>query len=93
MHIGLYTIYDRVAEEAGPVFQAINDGVALRNTVQVLKPLSPTLRDEYQLIKVGSINTKTMELTVEPPREIDYSLQMARADEFTAKGLVEVENE
>ena len=34
---GLYAIYDRVAEEAGPCFIAVNDGVAVRYYRQLIE--------------------------------------------------------
>ena len=33
----LYTLYDHLAKEAGPVFESVNDAVALRNVRQMMK--------------------------------------------------------
>lgn len=90
MKLNLYVIFDKVAEESGPIFQAVNDGIALRQTVQVLKPLPPHVRPEYSLIHVGEFDTKTMDIFVLPPREVDFTLAVARSDEYA---VVEVNNE
>ena len=58
--MGLYTVYDRVAEEAGPCFLAVNDGVAVRNFRQLLASSSVVAEDEYVLYKIGSYDSKTM---------------------------------
>lgn len=36
MVMGLYSLYDRVADEFGPPYTAPNDGVAIRMTKQML---------------------------------------------------------
>ena len=65
----LYVIYDRVAEECGPVYQAHNDGVSLRQYRGLLQQV--TRQDDYQLLLVGTIDTKTMLITpVSPPSEV-----------------------
>lgn len=82
MQIGLYVIYDKTAEEAGPVFQAVNTGIALRGAVKSLHGLPKPLREEYALYQVGIIDTKTMFAAGLPePIEIDMSISFARADE------------
>jgi hypothetical protein len=57
MIYGLYTVYDKVAEEAGPVFQAKNDGVALRNFQGILQSqhLNP---DDYKLIYLADYDSE-----------------------------------
>lgn len=90
MKQNLYVIYDKTAEEAGPIFQAVNNGVALRQVVNVLKPLPASLRDEYKLVKVGEFDTLTMKVCVCNPEEIDYSIAIARSEEYA---FVEVEND
>ena len=37
MILGLYTVYDIIAQEAGPVYEAVNNGVALKITIQCWK--------------------------------------------------------
>jgi len=47
----VYTIYDKVAEESGPPFTAVNDGVALRSFKEMA--IIPSLQDDYELRHVG----------------------------------------
>lgn len=69
----LYTIKDTVAEEAGPVFQAINDGVAIRRTIQLLIDVPDS--EEYKLYRVGTFDSFSMSVTSEEPFEIDFKSQ------------------
>nr|QJB18787.1 MAG: nonstructural protein [Microvirus sp.] len=78
----VYVIYDKVAEDSGPMFEAVNDGVALRQAVNILKPLPPLFRDEYKLVCLGEYNPSTMEIQrFLPPREIDFTIALARLSE------------
>lgn len=70
----LYTIYDKVAEQAGPLFCAINDGVAIRSTINVLKEVIDI--DEYALYKVGTFEPHSMQTGFLLPEEIDFKLQL-----------------
>lgn len=71
----LYTIYDRVAEEAGPILQCANDGVALRAYRQALQNVAEVDADAYWLFLVGEINTHTMAITVMEPLRIELSIK------------------
>ena len=51
--IYLYSIYDSVAEEYGPIFEAGNDSVALRAKKGLLKQVDPSMLDEFHLFCVG----------------------------------------
>lgn len=82
MKHGVYVIYDKVAEESGPMFEAVNNGVALRQACNVLKPLPPSLIYDYQLVKIGEYDTKEMQIYVIPPEIVDLSLSLARAREY-----------
>jgi hypothetical protein len=59
MYVRLYTVYDKVAEEAGPIFQAKTDGVAMRNYQGLVQSqnLNP---DDYLLYYLGTFNTEDM---------------------------------
>jgi len=60
--IELYVIRDVTADDVGPVYQAKNEGVALRQYRNVLKDLNPNIsRDEFELWRVGYFTDK-MEL-------------------------------
>lgn len=90
MKHGVYVIYDKVAEESGPLFQAVNNGIALRQAVNVLKPLPASLRDDFQLVKVAEYDTRDMQIYIIPPEIIDFSIAIARSEEYA---FVEVPNE
>jgi len=52
----LYTLYDTIAEEAGPIFEARNDNIARRIYTTMNKdslPPGATLED-FKLLKLGS---------------------------------------
>lgn len=66
---GLYVIMDKVAKDSGPIFEAKNDGVALRAYHGLLSGDSSLFKDEYDLYKVGYINKETMIInTIEPEK-------------------------
>ena len=60
----LYTIYDRVAMEAGPVFECKNDEVAVRNYHQVIQQnvVSP---GDFILYRIGEFITDPINLMPE----------------------------
>lgn len=80
----LYVIYDRTAEESGPVFEAKNDGIALRNVHLMLK--DKPFQEDYVLLCVGSIDHDTSVIagTMEP-REVVASVSMV--DELNEEEL------
>ena len=54
----IYTIYDKKAEEAGPLFIAVNDSVAVRNVCLTLSDqLYP---EDYELVQIGEYDSKSM---------------------------------
>lgn len=55
MKISLFTIWDKVAEEAGPIFQAKNEAVAQRQFRFAIREARP---DEYRLYCVGEFDTE-----------------------------------
>lgn len=77
----LYVIYDRVAEESGPIFEAVNDGVALRNFRGLISRTEGVSPEEYKLFLVGTYDSKTMLLKeeMEPIEVVDPRGLGARA--------------
>ena len=49
----LYVVRDVVAEQCGPVFEAVNDAVAMRQYRAIVKDCDPA---EYQLIRIGRVD-------------------------------------
>lgn len=71
MLYNLYTIYDRTAQQAGPVFCAINDGIAVRSARHTLSDVAWYDLDAYGLYKVGTFDTEKMTIdALESPDQI-----------------------
>ncbi len=64
----LYTIFDNVAVECGPIFQAKNLLVASRYVNQMIKDthINPS---DYELVCLGSFDSETLEFKVFSPDE------------------------
>ncbi len=58
MKVNIYTIYDKVAEECGPVFQAKNDIVANRMVDCLVKENPNIPLDEYEVYCLGEFDTE-----------------------------------
>lgn len=56
----VYAIYDTVAQESGPLFEAKNDGIALRNFENFLGKTH--LVDDFRLYAVGEYDKESMVL-------------------------------
>ncbi len=57
MKVNIYTIYDKVACEAGPIFQAKNDGVALRCFMTLMKDTPNVVPSDYDVYCLGEFDT------------------------------------
>lgn len=66
----LYSVYDNVAEEFGPVFMARNDQVAKRAVINMMHKAEVSA-NEYQLYQVGVFNTTNGKI-IEDKKEIDF---------------------
>lgn len=62
MIYNVYVVKDKLAEEAGPPFTAVNNSVAIRQYKQMGIP--EALKDEYSLHLIGFYDSK--EMTVVP---------------------------
>ncbi len=58
MKVNIYTIYDKVAEECGPVFQAKNDLVAVRMLKSMVSENPNIPVDEYEVYCLGEFDTE-----------------------------------
>ena len=63
MNTELFTIYDKVAQEAGPIFQAKNLYVAMRYVKDMIKDNNINLT-EYDLVRLGSFDSESMSISV-----------------------------
>lgn len=68
---GLYVIFDRVAEESGPVFEAVNKGIAIRNFRNLLEKVPDYQRQDYRLYQVGEFDNIHMEVTTDSTQPIE----------------------
>jgi len=65
MNHNVYVVWDSVAEEAGPPFVAVNDGIARRMYKNMNIPES--LKGDYYLVRIGYYNSKDMQLAIDIP--------------------------
>lgn len=102
MKYGVYTICDNVAGISGPVFQAVNDGVARREFARTIGSSGVFCPDDYVLYKVGEWDDVTREMTSLKDsvliRDTDldvqmYYLQMTEHHRKEAERRKEVDNE
>ena len=63
MNTAIYTIFDNVACECGPIFQAKNLSVACRYVNQMIKDthINPS---DYELVCLGTFDSETLDLKV-----------------------------
>ena len=83
--MALYAVYDRVAEEAGPCFLAVNDGVAVRNYRALLQNSQVVAEEEYMLYRLGTYDSKTMKVIGEDPVRVIVP-PMVRSETTPASG-------
>lgn len=58
--VNIYVIYDKLAEEAGPLFIAVNDEVAKRQYEQTMQHV--TTKADYLLYRIGFYDNVNMEV-------------------------------
>ncbi len=58
MKVNIYTIYDKVACECGPIFQAKNDGVAFRCFMSLMKDTPTVSPSDYDVYCLGVFDTE-----------------------------------
>lgn len=69
MRIGLYVVYDDVANECGPIGEAVNDGVAMRNFRSAMANTKD--KADFKLYYVGELDKeKAIIHPLVPPRQV-----------------------
>lgn len=79
--MNLYSVYDRVAQMYGPLFEARNDGTAARSVRALYAKIEPHDRDAFVLRRLGWYDQETglintddiIDVEVEIPRFDDVS--------------------
>lgn len=69
MLMSVYTIFDEVAEEAGPLFTAKNDAVAVRSAKLALKDAQAS---DYTLYKLGQYDPVKCKIFAEEAKKIVF---------------------
>lgn len=64
----LYTIYDMVAEQSGPLFEAVNDKIAIRAVRKTQQFTDAAMEGEFKLLCVGEVTREP--LTIKPTETI-----------------------
>lgn len=76
----LYVIYDTIAEDSGPVFECVNDGVAKRYFDKMCSEnmQDPVFKaDDYQLICVGIIDKTTFLISTDNfPAPVEWNMSL-----------------
>lgn len=74
MKVNIYTIYDNVVEECGPIFQAKNDKAACRACDSLISEANEICVSDYHLWCLGSFDTETRKFSPECDggRLVDY---------------------
>ncbi len=62
MKINVYTIYDKLARESGPLFQAKNDRVAFRQFQTQLKEIKNIQKDDFELLNIAEYDNEECQL-------------------------------
>lgn len=74
----IYTIYDRVAEECGPIWEAKNDGIAQRGYQKFMaESHSPYFEEtDYMLLCIGTVDKTTSLIEPFEPQEVTVNFKM-----------------
>lgn len=71
----VYVIYDKVAEEGGPLFLAKNDGVAMRQYMNLIKDVKQP--GDFQLYVLGEYDPSKINVVVyEDAREVNIASEI-----------------
>ncbi len=62
MKINVYTIYDKLARESGPLFQAKNDKVAYRQFCTQLKEIKNIQKEDFELLNIAEYDNEACQL-------------------------------
>lgn len=82
--MNMYVVHDLVAEESGPIFEAKNDLVAMRNVKQMFQDVDSNYIKDYKLICVGRLDHTTNKI-----EKKDYTIDI----DFSIKASEVVDNE
>lgn len=65
MEMGMYSIYDYLAGEYGPIFESKNNETAKRSYNKYVQDQKVN-KNEYAMVRIGIINHETGEVKLDP---------------------------
>lgn len=84
--MGLYCMFDRIAEESHPVFESINDGTAMRAFRDAMSKGQGVDPADFWLLCVGHIDhTSSLIVPVIPPRQVVAAAVAPGAEDVGAR--------
>lgn len=93
--VGLYVLYDVLAEDSGPVFTAKNDQVAVRSVVIMLLGQESIRVEDYELRRIGLFAPYRSKIVSDNCIVINYlhEYYTARDKQYEDIKITEVSNE
>lgn len=64
MKVIVYTVYDKLARQAGPFATAVNLEVAQRGFNNLMREVPDEDKDDYNMVILGSFDNETLELEI-----------------------------
>lgn len=64
MKVIVFTIYDKLARQAGPLATAVNLEVAQRGFNNLMREVPDDNKEDYNMVILGSFDDETLELEV-----------------------------
>ena len=83
MKKGLYVVFDKLAKEAGPIFEAKNDDVAVRNFKRMLQENKSLQVAEFDLVRIGTFDSEdlgSLQKDVTDPLDPQLELDFVKGD-------------
>lgn len=100
MKLHVYSVKDTVANEFGPIWQAVNDGVAKRQFRHILDSTKGVRFDDFELWRLAEFYKDSGEIVVDKPQVVMYGFEEVQIElrsdileESNLEKLKELENE
>ena len=77
MKVNIYTIYDSVAKECGPIFQSKNHDVAVRAFKSLISDTPNVNVSDFDLYYLGEFDTETCSLV---PLEVPFTIPVDNSE-------------
>nr|WAE43498.1 MAG: nonstructural protein [Microviridae sp.] len=80
----IYTIYDSVAEEGGPLFLAKNVLTAKRSAQQLLSTIDQSCRSDYKLLYLGTYDSESC--IIDSGTKQEFNIDIATKSDLSLVG-------